>query len=110
MNNRAIEQYLKKMIEIDREAVSIEERIKEGEAQKDKELRKAKRALEMDILKRARMEARKEMERQLEEAKKIELEIQSSTERELELLRAAYKEAEPQLISQTVQMIIAMRA
>lgn len=98
MNNRSVEMYLRKMIEIDQEALAVEGRIKEVEEAKQKELRKTKRDLEMDILKRARMEARKDQEAVMKEARELEKAINEETEAELENLNQAYKNAEQQLV------------
>lgn len=106
MNNRTIEMYLRKMIEIDQEAMMIEGRVKEDDDAKQKELRKAKRALEMDILKRARMEARKEMEAHMNEARAIETSVLEQTEAEIKALNAAYEQAEEELVRQTVEALL----
>lgn len=109
MNNRSVETYLRKMIEIDQEALAVEGRIKEVEETKQKELRKAKRDMEMDILKRARMEARKEMESHINEAKQIEAEVFAQTQVYLDSLRAVYAHAEEELVRSTVEALLDIR-
>ncbi len=106
MNNRSVEMYLRKMIEIDQEALAVEGRIKEVEETKQKELRKVKRDMEMDILKRARMDARREQEAVLKEAKEQEKTINQETEKELSLLMQAYKEAEDELLRSVVSQML----
>lgn len=106
MNNRSVETYLRKMIEIDQEALSVEGRIKEVEETKQKELRKVKRDLEMDILKRARMEARKEQEAVIKEAKEQEKTINQETEVELSGLMQTYKEAEDELLRSVISQML----
>jgi len=98
MNNRSVEMYLRIMIEIDQEALAVEGRIKEVEETKQKELRKTKRDLEMDILKRARMEARKDQEAVMKEARELEKVINQETEAELASLNQTYKDAEQGLV------------
>jgi len=98
MNSRSVEMYLRKMIEIDQEALAVEGRIKEVEETKQKELRKTKRDLEMDILKRARMEARKDQEAVMKEARELEKVINQETEAELASLNQTYKDAEQGLV------------
>ena len=109
MNNRSVEMYLRKMIEIDQEALAVEGRIKEVEETKQKELRKAKRDMEMDILKRARMESRKEMEIYINEAKQVEAEVSAQTQSYLESLRSVYANAEDELVRSTVQALLDIR-
>jgi len=109
MNNRTLEQYLQKMIEIDQEALAVEARIKEDEIRLDKELRKAKRTLEMDVLKRARMEARKEMDARLEEAKAVEAQVAEQTEREMAQLQRVYDEAEAALVAAIVERTLSLQ-
>ncbi len=109
MNNRTLEQYLQKMIEIDQEALAVEARIKEDEIRLDKELRKAKRTLEMDVLKRARMEARKEMDARLEEAKAVEAQVAEQTEREMAQLQRVYDEAEAELVASLVERTLSLQ-
>lgn len=102
MNSRSVEMYLRKMIEIDQEALAVEGRSKEVEETKQKELRKTKRDLEMDILKRARMEARKDQEALMKEARELEKVINQETEAELASLNEAYKQAEQALVQSIV--------
>lgn len=109
MNNRTLEQYLQKMIEIDQEALAVEARIKEDEIRLDKELRKAKRALEMDVLKRARMESRREMDARLEEAKAVEAQVVEQTEREMAQLQRVYDEAEAALVAAIVERTLSLQ-
>lgn len=106
MNNRSVELYLRKMIEIDQEALAVEGRIKEVEDTKQKELRKIKRDMEMDILKRARMEARKDHEDMMKEAKEQEKKIIQETEAELAGLRDVYKEAEDELLKSIIAQML----
>lgn len=106
MNNRSVEVYLRKMIEIDQEALAVEGRIKEVEDAKQKELRKIKRDMEMDILKRARMEARKEHEAVILEAKELEKKIIQETETELAGLQKVYKEAEDELLQSIIAQML----
>lgn len=106
MNNRSVEMYLRKMIEIDQEALAVEGRIKEVEETKQKELRKIKRDMEMDILKRARMEARKDQESLVKEAKELEKAIKQETETELAALNQVYTEAEDQLIQTIILQML----
>lgn len=106
MNNRSVETYLRKMIEIDQEALAVEGRIKEVEETKQKELRKIKRDMEMDILKRARMESRKEMESHVNEAKLVEAEVSEQTQVYLDRLRVVYAHAEDELVRSTVVALL----
>jgi len=106
MNNRSVEMYLRKMIEIDQEALAVEGRIKEVEETKQKEQRKIKRDLEMDILKRARMDARKEQEAVIKEAKEQEKAINQETEAELAALQQIYKEAENELLRSIISQML----
>lgn len=106
MNNRSIEMYLRKMIEIDQEALGVEGQIKAVEEAKQKELRKAKRDLEMDILKRARMEARKNQEDLMKEAKELEKAIGQETDAELAGLRQVYGEAEDELLQSIISQML----
>ena len=106
MDNRSIEMYLRKMIEIDQEAMMIEGKVKEEDDARQKELRKAKRALEMDILKRARMEARREMETQMNEARAIESAVLEQTETEIKALNFAYEQAEDDLVRRTFEALL----
>ncbi len=106
MNNRSVEMYLRKMIEIDQEALAVEGKIREVEETKQKELRKIKRDLEMDILKRARMDARKEQEALMKEAKEQEKSINLDTEKELSFLNQTYKEAENELLRSIISQML----
>lgn len=106
MNNRSVEVYLRKMIEIDQEALAVEGRIKEVEEAKQKELRKIRRDMEMDILKRARMEARKDHEAMMKEAKELEKKIIQETEAELAGLQKVYKEAEDELLKSIIAQML----
>ncbi len=106
MNNRSVEVYLRKMIEIDQEALAVEGRIKEVEETKQKEQRKIRRDLEMAILKRARMEARKDQEALIKEAKELEKAIGLETETELAGLNQTYKEAEDELLRSIISQML----
>lgn len=107
MNNRSVEMYLRKMIEIDQEALAVEGQIKEAEELRQKELRKAKRSLEMEVLKRARMEARKEMEENINEARNVEAVVLTKTEEELAVLSTAYAGSEESLVRKIFQSLMA---
>lgn len=108
MNNRSVEMYLRKMIEIDQEALATEGRIHEVDEAKQKEFRKIKRDLEMDILKRARMESRKELEAVQKEAKELEAVILTETEAELKTLRKCYEQSETELLADILHQMLHM--
>jgi hypothetical protein len=56
MNPKSIEETLSKIIEIDMDAVSVEERTRNLDSQKDKELKKRMREIEFEHMKKARKE------------------------------------------------------
>lgn len=109
MNNRTLEQYLQKMIEIDMEAQSVESKVKDAEALKEKELRKSKRTLEMDILKRARMESKREMDARIEEAKGVEAQLERETEVALGELQEIYAREKAGLVKEIVADILTLQ-
>lgn len=72
VNNKMVEMTLKQILDIDKRAVEMQEKIEETSQAREKELKKLFRKMEFDVMRSARKEAKAKYKAILEEAAKVE--------------------------------------
>lgn len=109
MNPRNIESTLSKIVEIDMDAVKLEEQTQNLDAENEKALRKRLREIEFEHMKKARKEANRKYNDTLQRAEVEESAIMAEGEKECASLEKLMQERKDELAKQIFLKLLSMK-